>query len=63
MVKEIFHDNLVSGKPPGFERCKDIVKNCHALGSRTPAQIKAWVNNQIKKKDPNSDRKGYYFTF
>lgn len=62
-AKNIFQDNITSRKSPSLEKCKEILKNCYELQSRTPAQIKAWVNNHIKKTHQEIHMKGYYLAF
>lgn len=59
-AKQIFKDEIEVGKSPSLNKCKNVIKQCNALQSRTPNQVKAWVSNKIKKRDEFSRGKGYY---
>lgn len=55
-----FMDNIQSSNSPTLEKCKSIIKECRALQSRTPNQLKAYITNKINKKVVSSRGKGYY---
>lgn len=45
-----FKTCLTKGYLPSVYQCQQVISENEELKRRTPAQLKAWVNNQIKKK-------------
>jgi len=49
-VLSFFHKNIDNKKLPSFKEINEVKLKYPVLKSRTNAQIKTWIHNQIKKK-------------
>lgn len=49
-AKDYFKEHLYLREVPSMPECAIAIENLQVLGTRSPAQLKAWVNNQIRKK-------------
>ncbi|KAG5888124.1 hypothetical protein JTB14_019895 [Gonioctena quinquepunctata] len=58
-VRHYFKENIECKSSPTLHSCKSVVIKCDALRNRTAAQLKAWVNNQIKEKKTAQCESGF----
>lgn len=56
---ELFQNNIKNGSFPSMSDCVNAVKNYKSLHIRSPAQLKAWVVNQMNKTI-NNQLRGMY---
>lgn len=49
-AKKIFSGNIHLDQSPSLTECAIAIDNNSDLSYRTPAQLKAWIKNQINKK-------------
>lgn len=49
-AKNIFSENIDLDDTPSLAECAVAIDNNADLSHRSPAQLKAWIQNQINKK-------------
>lgn len=49
-VLDLFGSNIETGELPTLPECSTAINSYQVLQDRSPAQLKAWVHNEIKKK-------------
>lgn len=52
-MREIFTKNLRDGILPGLKLCEDVRQQFPVLKNRTAVTMKAWINNEMKKRTKN----------
>lgn len=55
-AKTLFSENIQLNETPSLSECSIAIENNHELSHRSPAQLKAWIHNQITKKKRDTQK-------